>query len=167
MGDWFNPQTVTVTGVDDSVVDGPRPYTVQLAAASSADTGYNGKFATHVDLTNADDDMLGISVTPSTCSTTPGTTDTIMIVLNSQPKDTVTIPISSEKPTEGTVSVDSLTFTVGDWNIAQPVTVTGVDDGSSGAMTQYLVVTGPASSPGDSDYDGLNASDVTCTNSTP
>ncbi len=167
MDDWSTPQTVTVTGVDDNVADGPQPYTVQLAAAVSSDPGYGCNFATHVDLTNADDDTLGIIVTPTTCSTTPGTTDTVMIVLTSQPQDTVTIPISSLTPTEGVVSTSSVVFTVDDWNVAQSVTVTGVDDGTSGAMTQYLVVTGAASSPGDAGYDGYNAIDVTCTNSTP
>ena len=90
-----------------------------------------------------------------------------MIVLNSQPLDSVTIPIASANPLEGTVSTDSVVFTVDNWNIAQAVTVTGVDDGSSGAMTEYVVVTGAASSPGDPGYDGFNPSDVTCTNSTP
>jgi hypothetical protein len=165
--DWSTPQTVTVTGVDDQIADGPQPYTVQLAAAVSADTGYSGKFATHVDLTNADDDTLGILVTPTTCSTTPGTTATVMVVLTSQPQDTVTIPISSNTPTEGTVSANSLVFTAANWNVAQSVTVTGVADGTSGAMTQYLVVTGAATSAGDAGYNGYNATDVTCTNSTP
>ena len=167
MDDWFTAQTVTVTGVNDNVVDGPQPYTVQLAAATSTDTGYSGKFASHVDLTNADDDMPGILVTPSTCSTTPTTSDTVMIVLTSQPKDDVTIPISSDTPTEGTVSVDSVTFTAANWNVEQSVTVTGVDDMSGGATTMYQVVTGTAVSAGDPDYDGVNASDVTCTNTVP
>jgi hypothetical protein len=41
-GDWSTAQTVTVTGVDDSVVDGDIGYTILLAAASSADGTYNG-----------------------------------------------------------------------------------------------------------------------------
>jgi hypothetical protein len=90
-----------------------------------------------------------------------------MVVLTSQPQDTVTIPISSNTPTEGTVSTDSLVFTAANWNVAQSVTVTGVNDGTSGAMTQYLVVTGAATSPGDAGYNGYDATDVTCTNSTP
>jgi len=167
MDDWFTPQTVTVTGVDDKIADGSQPYSVLLGAAVSTDLTYSGKFASHVDLTNADDDMLGILVAPSTCSTSPGTTDTITVVLTSQPKGDVTIPISSDMTTEGTVSVDSLTFTAQNWNVGQTITVTGVDDGSTGMMNPYSVVTGPASSAADPGYDSFDASDVTCTNSTP
>src|SRR5262249_18207717 len=38
---WNLPQTVTVTGVDDSVQDGDIAYTIFTAAATSADTNYN------------------------------------------------------------------------------------------------------------------------------
>jgi len=166
MDNWSTAQTVTVTGVDDSVADGPQPYTVQIAAASSTDTNYNGNFATHVDLTNADDDTLGILVTPTTCSTTPTTTDSVQIVLNSQPTDTVTVPVSSDTTTEGTVSVSSVVFTTANWSVPQSVTITGVDDGSMGASTRYTIIVGPATS-NDPGYNGYNPSDVSCTNTTP
>ena len=39
---WNTPQTVTVTGVDDSVDDGNIAYTIVTAAATSADANYNG-----------------------------------------------------------------------------------------------------------------------------
>ena len=90
-----------------------------------------------------------------------------MIVLNSQPLGSVTIPIFSDTLTEGTVSPDSVVFTVDNWDVAQAVTVTGVDDGSPGAVTVYGVITGAAISPGDPGYDGVNPSDVTCTNTMP
>ena len=39
---WNSPQTVTVTGVDDAVVDGPVAYTIVTASATSTDPSYNG-----------------------------------------------------------------------------------------------------------------------------
>src|SRR5262249_50706759 len=39
---WSTAQTVTVTGVDDAMVDGNIAYTIVTAAATSTDTGYNG-----------------------------------------------------------------------------------------------------------------------------
>ena len=39
---WNANQTVTVTGVNDSLDDGNQSYTVVLAAASSSDSGYSG-----------------------------------------------------------------------------------------------------------------------------
>jgi hypothetical protein len=38
---WSTPQTVTITAVDDHVVEGPLPAPIQLASASS-DSSYNG-----------------------------------------------------------------------------------------------------------------------------
>ena len=38
--DWDVPQTVTVTGVDDAVVDGPQPYVVTVGTATSGDANY-------------------------------------------------------------------------------------------------------------------------------
>ena len=79
-------------------------------------------------------------------------------------------PLSSDTTTEGTVSPDSVTFTTGNWNAAQTVTVTGVDDGSgaSGAVTSYNIVTGKAVSAADTTgYKNYDPADVSCTNTMP
>ena len=62
---WNMPQTVTVTGVDDSVVDGDVAYTIVTAAATSTDRNYNGLNAADVSVTNTDNDTAGITVTPT------------------------------------------------------------------------------------------------------
>ncbi len=53
---WGTAQTVTVTGQDDSADDGNQAYTIITAAASSADTSYNGLNPADVTVTNNDDD---------------------------------------------------------------------------------------------------------------
>ena len=53
---WNTPQTVTVTGVDDYVLDGPVAYTVVTAPAVSADSHYSGVDAADVAVTNTDND---------------------------------------------------------------------------------------------------------------
>ena len=50
------------------------------------------------------------------------------MVLRSQPTADVSVGISSSDVTEGTVAPSSVTFTGGNWNVAQTITVTGVDD---------------------------------------
>ncbi|MFN0074235.1 MAG: beta strand repeat-containing protein, partial [Chloroflexota bacterium] len=72
----LNDQTVTVTGVDDSVFDGPVVYTVMTAAALSADGAYNGLNAADVGLTNQDNDSQPtLSIQPrSLIEGTGGTT---------------------------------------------------------------------------------------------
>src|SRR5206468_1861289 len=65
--------------------------------------------------------------------------------------------------TEGTVSPASVTFTAANWNTPQTVTVTGVDDFVDDGDIAYTIVTAAATST-DGNYSGLNASDVSVTN---
>jgi hypothetical protein len=169
-GNWQTPQTVTVTGVNDlvPVADGNATYSVQFAPAVSGDAGYAGKAPAAISLTNADDDVASVLVTPTSCSTSPGTTATFTLTLTSQPGDSVTIPLSSSNTNEGTVSPASVTFTIDNWNVAQTATVTGIDDMSMGASTDYSIVTGKAASPTDTTgYKNYDASDVSCVNTVP
>ena len=54
---WNTPQVVTVTGVDDTVIDGNISYTIITDTASSADQLYNGLQAADVSLLNIDNDQ--------------------------------------------------------------------------------------------------------------
>ncbi|MGN6134776.1 MAG: proprotein convertase P-domain-containing protein, partial [Aureliella sp.] len=53
---WNVPQTVIVTGVDDSIGDGDITYSIRLGAAVSDDSRYNGYQPASVSATNRDDD---------------------------------------------------------------------------------------------------------------
>ncbi|MEG4190833.1 Calx-beta domain-containing protein, partial [Microcoleus sp. Pol17_C1] len=53
---WNTPQTVTVTGIDELVVDGNVAYNIVTAAATSTDTNYSGVNADDVAVTNTDND---------------------------------------------------------------------------------------------------------------
>ena len=92
---WNTPQTVTVTGVDDLVVDGNVAYNIVTAAATSTDTNYSGVNAADVAVTNTDNDTKGITVTPTSGLTTTeaGGTANFTVVLNSQPTANVSIGI--------------------------------------------------------------------------
>ena len=67
---WNTPQTVTVTGVNDAVVDGNIAYTIVTAPATSSDTNYNGVDPSDVSVTNIDNNTVGIIVNPSSGLTT-------------------------------------------------------------------------------------------------
>ena len=97
-------QTVTVTGVDDAVVDGPITYTIVTAPAVSTDPNYNTRDAADVagdehrqrrrgDHGDAGDEPL--------TTTEAGGTATFTVVLNTQPTANVTIALSSSNPAEG------------------------------------------------------------------
>jgi hypothetical protein len=58
----LTPQTVTVTGVDDTVIDGDQPYTIVTAPAVSGDPAYSGLNPLDVSVTNTDDDVISVPV---------------------------------------------------------------------------------------------------------
>jgi OmpA family protein/glucodextranase-like protein len=166
LGNWNNPQTVTLTGVDDLVVDGPVAYTVVTAPATSADVGYNALNAADVAVTNADNDAAGFTVNPTAglVTTEAGGTAQFTVTLTSQPAANVSAALSSSDLTEGAVAPASLTFTAANWNVAQTVTVTGIDDFLDDGNVAYSILTAPAVST-DLNYNGVNPVNVAVSNS--
>jgi hypothetical protein len=59
---WSKPQTVTVTGVDDTVADGTQAYTIVTGALVSADAAYNGQNPPDVVAHNDDDDYGAVTL---------------------------------------------------------------------------------------------------------
>jgi len=161
---WDADQTVTVTGVNDFVIDGNQDYTILLGAATSVDTNYNGRYPDDVAVTNIDDDTADFTVSAISGDTgEDGTTATFTVRLTSEPTADVTTDVSSSDTNEGTVNPTSLTFTDANWNIDQTVTVTGVNDFVIDGNQSYTIILGAATS-GDPDYDGLDPDNVAVTN---
>ena len=63
---WNVPQTVTVTGVSDNVVDGDVIFSVTVGSAQSSDPAYNGSPSVQVSVTNRDVDNGGGTVVITT-----------------------------------------------------------------------------------------------------
>ncbi len=59
--DWSSPHDVTVSPVDDSLIDGDQIFNLEILAATSADMAYNGMDAVDVAFTNHDDE-IGVPV---------------------------------------------------------------------------------------------------------
>src|SRR5207249_6779117 len=129
--------------VNDAIDDGDVTYTIVLAKAASSDPNYHDLKAGNVVVTNLDDDTAGIVVSPTSglVTTEAGGTATFTVVLTSQPTANVTIGLTSSNTGEGTVSPASLIFTAANWNVAQTVTVTGVDDSVVDGNVAYTIVT--------------------------
>ena len=106
-----------------------------------------------------------VTVTPTSglVTTEAGGTAQFSVVLSQAPTADVTISISSGDTTEGTVSTSSLLFTTANWNVAQTVTVTGVNDTLDDGNIAFNIVTGLAVSS-DAAYSGLAVSDVAVSN---
>jgi len=156
-------QLVTVTGVDDDIDDGDQDYQVLISNAFSADPDYNGKFGSSVALVNFDDEEPGITVSSTSLITSEaGATATFSVLLNSKPQDTVTVDLVVTDTTEGSISPAQLTFTTTNFNIAQTITVTGLDDQEDDGDRPFKVITQATS--GDVSYDGLKGIDVNVVN---
>jgi hypothetical protein len=163
--DWDIPQTVTVTGADDSLLDGPVAYSIVLAPANSADPGYHGLDPADVGVVNIDNDLAGVTLIPTTPQVTTEATGyaSFTLALNIQPTADVTIGLATSNPNEGVIYVPSLVFTPTDWNLAQTVTVFGADDFVDDGDTAYSVVFTPAISA-DPHYQGLTLSNFALVN---
>lgn len=96
-------------------------------------------------------------------TTESGGSATFSVVLDAQPSDTVSIDISSNDTAEGTVSPSTVTFSTENWDTAQVLTVTGVDDALIDGSQVYQVLIAAAVSS-DSNYNGIDPDDVTVVN---
>ena len=161
---WSTAQTVTVTGADDTAVDGNQGYTIILGVASSSDSNYSGLDPADVSVSNTDDDAAGITInSPGDNTTESGGSFTFTAKLNSQPSSDVTIAISSSDSSEGAIDSSSLTFTSSNWGTEQSVLIYGVDDYLDDGNQNYTVTIGAASSS-DSNYYGTDPDDLSVTN---
>lgn len=118
--DWNTYQNVAVTGVQDSnLVSDSANVTVSSA-------GLNTKTVT---VTTTDNDTQALVVSQSSAVTvSEGSTASFTVRLAYQPTATTTVSVSSASTAIASVSSSSLSFTTTNWNTAQSVTVSGVQD---------------------------------------
>lgn len=149
--------TKSVSVINDAVDEDSETMILTLGTPN-----YGAAVGTTVHtITIADDDTAGSTVSAiSGTLTEAGGTATFTVVLTSQPTASVSIPVSSSDTTEGTIAVSTVTFTSDNWDTAQTVTVTGVDDTADDGDVTFSIVTGAVTSS-DGKYDGLSVSDVT------
>jgi hypothetical protein len=132
---WSNEQTVHVAAVDDDVVEGTQERRI-VHSVSSDDAAYVGLPDVEVTVEVADNDSAGLLITETDGSTEVvegGATDTYSVALTSRPIHDVTVFLSNtdwevvavdeNHPTSG-----FLVFTPSEWQTAQTVRVTAVDD---------------------------------------
>ena len=166
--DWNSGQTVTVTGVDDSLDQETNRSATIRHTSTSSDAAYNGIAIADVTVTVLDDDTAGVSIIESSGSTvvseTAGgdRTDTYTVKLATLPTGSVTVAITSSAPGAATVSPATLTFTPSDWNSGQTVTVTGVEDSVDQGGSRRAIISHSATSR-DANYNTIIIADVRAT----
>lgn len=156
---WNISQSVDVTAVDDHLDEGLQLSSISHTAASS-DPDYNGLYVPEVVVPITDNDKSAVTITQSggtTAVAEGGTNDSYQVVLTTQPSAnvtiTVTVPIAQLQRTP-----TSLAFNPGNWNVAQTVTVSAVDD-AAGEGTHTAIISHAASSA-DENYSGISMPQV-------
>ena len=129
---WNMAQIVKLTTVEDDNLVGERLNITLAVDDASSDDAFDGIAAQTVAVTVADNDNAGFTRTPEVLTVVEGSTKTFVVVLKTQPSSNVVLTVVSSDNAVATVSTGSLTFTSTDWNKAQTVTVTSVDNDAVG-----------------------------------
>jgi len=164
-GDWDTPQTVTVTGIDDSIDDGDQDTTITIAVDDdNSDNAFDGVADQTVTATTTDNDTAAYTLSTTTASVTEaGSTATFTVVLDTQPTSDVVLTVVSADTDEATVSPTPLTFTNGDWDTPQTVTVTGIDDSIDDDNQDTTITIAVDDDNSDNTFDGVADQTVTAT----
>ena len=157
LGDTY--ATLSVPTVDDAGLESDSVVT----AAIQADTDYTVGASSSDTVTVSDNESgtaAGVQASPATLDAVEGgAAVSYEIVLVSEAGEDVTVtPVSGDTGAAKVVS-GALTFTPGNWNVAQTVTVTAVEDGDS--VSERVTVSHTVTTAGGGGYHGVSAPDVT------
>ena len=109
---WDTPQTVTVTGIDDNIIDGTVTSSVVISIIdANSDDDFDAIADQTVSVDTADNDAPGFTIEETDAATEvdeSGSTDTFTVVLDAQPTSDVVLTITSDDTGEATVPALSL-----------------------------------------------------------
>ena len=130
---WNNPTAnqITITGLDDFIVDGTQSFHLITGDPSSEDALHNGLNALDVadlELFNSDNDIAGFHISNPSAVSENGSSTTFTIQLNTSVNNTTTLELAVEDPSELLLGTTTIDFTSANWNVTQTITVFGVDD---------------------------------------
>ena len=152
---WNTAQTLTVSAAEDG--DASNGSATFEHSASSGDSSYDGASVTISELVanEVENDTPGVTVTGSPLDVNESSSNTYTLVLDAQPSSNVTVTAArtSGGDTDLSISGSPLTFSNGNWNTAQTLTVSAAedDDATAGSATFEH-----SASSGDSSYDGAS-----------
>ncbi len=154
---WNMIQTFTVTaGQDADAVDDTATLT------HTATGGNYNTLTAQITVNTRDDEEAGVTISETAITIAEGDEGTYTVVLDSQPASRVEITVTSGLTSAATVNPMILTFTMTNWDTAQTVTVTGVDDNRVNPVREATLSHRISSGGGDYPVADLNQ-DVTVT----
>jgi hypothetical protein len=151
---WNQPQTVTVTAVDDARVEADQRIIHLIHQIASADAAYQALPAGELEVRILDNDVASVTFasTDGLQVSEDGASATYDVVLSSEPAASVTVAVNADDQTR--VSPTSLVFDASNWNQPQRVTVTAVDDAVDEGDSALSVISHRVTSA-DANYDGM------------
>ena len=151
--------SVTITAVNNDVDEADKTVTV----TGTATAGFGIVNPADVRLTLSDDDIRGVTISETSLEIDEGGTAAYTVVLDTRPTASVTVtPSRTSGDTDVTVS-GALTFTTGNWNAAQTVTVSVAADND---LVGETAVIGHTVSGGDYASVAVNSVSVTVSDTT-
>ena len=151
---WNTAQTVTVTAAEDD--DGATDAVATLTHTASG--GDYANVTRDLPVTVTENDTAGVTVEPTALSVVAGRSNEYTVKLATEPTGDVTVTISGHASTDVSLSGDTLdnttlTFTVGNWSMAQTVTVSAAENAATAKVPLAHAVAG-------ADYASITAEPV-------
>ena len=140
---WNTAQTVTVTAAEDD--DGTTDAVATLTHTASG--GDYANVTRDLPVTVTENDTVGVTIEPTALSVVAGRSNEYTVKLATEPTGEVTVTISGHASTDvslsgPTLDNTTLTFTVGNWSMAQTVTVSAAENAATGKVTLTHAVAG-------------------------
>ena len=158
---WNIPQTATLSGRNDDVIDGDIGYTLETLNLVSADAEFNNINPPDIDAINYDNDGYTITISPlGVITTTEGIDGGFDISLGTAPSAPVTIQLESSDVSEGIVASE-VVFDIGE--TYKRVSIDAVDEDDVDGNVPYTIFTSPAISE-DLGFNGIDPVDVSVIN---
>ena len=125
---WDMAQSVTVKAAEDDDAVTDAAVTLAHAVASTDDSAYDALSDVSVTVAITENDAVGVMIAPTTLTVTEGSSMDYSVELTSEPAGDVTVTVSGHSGTGAalsgmTLTNNVLTFTTGNWDMAQTVTV--------------------------------------------
>jgi hypothetical protein len=128
---WSTPQTVTVSAVDDRIVQGDRTTEILVSVDDAEETPYERVDDRAIRVTVVDDDVAGFLVSETggwTGAREGGFTDTLFVVLTAEPLTDVVFSAYTDDPSDAILEPAELRFRPHTWDEPQILIFTAVED---------------------------------------
>ncbi|MDB5385458.1 MAG: hypothetical protein JWM11_1104 [Planctomycetaceae bacterium] len=161
---WKVPQEVTVTGVDDHVVDGNQKYQIELGKLVTQAKNYKRINPADLSLINKDNDgtPAAIVINPGALIVNDAASRNISLRLAAQPAANVDVEFQViQGADQARLSTSKLTFTPANWNLAQTLTVGAFNDEIHDGDQPFMFTIDAMSK--DTEYDQLPIETFTAT----